>query len=170
MLSKSDTASLRQPVGLEQQLLKDNEMDSEVGQSMLQLLKVMMVTATLLLQTPIESQQSVVTVMQLNVLIPILQDMHSASLCSRHLALSVLSYSKVVKMPAPCCPVLLQPSRQHKAFVKHCVLPRLWSTCTKPQLQIWNAQWCCMLEHLQLRTFAPSHVQLDRPHTVKLSM
>ncbi|KAA6429425.1 MAG: hypothetical protein FRX49_00819 [Trebouxia sp. A1-2] len=39
VLSKSDTASLRQPVGLEQQLLKDNEMDSEVGQSMLQLLK-----------------------------------------------------------------------------------------------------------------------------------
>lgn len=45
VLSKSDTASLRQPVGLEQQLLKDNEMDSEVGQSMLQLLKVATVTA-----------------------------------------------------------------------------------------------------------------------------
>lgn len=41
VLSKSDTASLRQPVGLEQQLLKDNELDSEVGQSMLQLLKVL---------------------------------------------------------------------------------------------------------------------------------
>ena len=40
VLSKSDTASLRQPVGLEQQLLKENDMDSEVGQSMLQLLKV----------------------------------------------------------------------------------------------------------------------------------
>ena len=53
VLSKSDTASLRQPVGLEQQLLKDNEMDSEVGQSMLQLLKVLTFTATLLLQAPI---------------------------------------------------------------------------------------------------------------------
>ena len=42
VLSKSDTASLRQPVGLEQQLLKDKEMDSEVGQSMLQLLKVLL--------------------------------------------------------------------------------------------------------------------------------
>ena len=40
VLSKSDTASLRQPVGLEQQLLTDNDMDTEVGQSMLQLLKV----------------------------------------------------------------------------------------------------------------------------------
>jgi hypothetical protein len=40
-------------VGLEQQLLKDNEMDSEVGQSMLQLLKVLTFTATLLLQAPI---------------------------------------------------------------------------------------------------------------------
>ncbi|DBA94754.1 TPA: hypothetical protein ACH3X1_002302 [Trebouxia sp. C0004] len=39
VLSKSDTASLRQPVGLEQQLLKRSEMDSEVGQSMLQLLR-----------------------------------------------------------------------------------------------------------------------------------
>ena len=37
-LSKSDTA-LRQPVGLEQQLLKKNDLDTEVGQSMLQLLK-----------------------------------------------------------------------------------------------------------------------------------
>lgn len=65
VLSMSDTASLRQPVGLEQQLLKDNDMDSEVGQSMLQLLKVMSVTATLLLQAPIKSEQTVVTVMQL---------------------------------------------------------------------------------------------------------
>ena len=31
---------LRQPVGLEQQLLKDEALDSEVGQSMLQLLQV----------------------------------------------------------------------------------------------------------------------------------
>ena len=46
VLSKSDTASLRQPVGLEQQLLKDNEMDSEVGQSMLQLLKVLLSVLT----------------------------------------------------------------------------------------------------------------------------
>lgn len=37
-LSKSDT-DLRQPVGLEQQLLKRNDLDTEVGQSMLQLLK-----------------------------------------------------------------------------------------------------------------------------------
>jgi len=39
ILSKSDT-DLRQPVGLADQLLKDNEMDTEVGKSMLQLLKV----------------------------------------------------------------------------------------------------------------------------------
>ena len=39
VLSKSDT-DLRLPVGLEQQLLKDNDLDTEVGQSMLQLLRV----------------------------------------------------------------------------------------------------------------------------------
>ena len=41
ILSKSDT-DLRQPVGLEKQLLKDNDMDSDVAKSMLQLLKVLL--------------------------------------------------------------------------------------------------------------------------------
>lgn len=41
ILSKSDT-DLRQPVGLETQLLKDNDMDSDVAKSMLQLLKVLL--------------------------------------------------------------------------------------------------------------------------------
>ena len=39
MLSESDT-NLRQPIELENQLLKHMTMDSEVGQSMLQLLQV----------------------------------------------------------------------------------------------------------------------------------
>ena len=39
ILSESDT-NLRQPVGLESQLLQDNHMDSDVGKSMLQLLQV----------------------------------------------------------------------------------------------------------------------------------
>ncbi len=39
ILSESDT-NLRQPVELENQLLKHMTMDSEVGQSMLQLLQV----------------------------------------------------------------------------------------------------------------------------------
>ena len=39
ILSESNT-DLRQPVGLEEQLLKDEALDSEVGQSMLQLLQV----------------------------------------------------------------------------------------------------------------------------------
>lgn len=39
ILSESNT-DLRQPVGLEAQLLKDEALDSEVGQSMLQLLQV----------------------------------------------------------------------------------------------------------------------------------
>ena len=39
ILSESNT-DLRQPVGLEMQLLKDEALDSEVGQSMLQLLQV----------------------------------------------------------------------------------------------------------------------------------
>lgn len=39
VLSKSDT-NLRQPIELENQLLKHMTMDSEVGQSMLQLLQV----------------------------------------------------------------------------------------------------------------------------------
>ncbi len=39
ILSESDT-NLRQPVGMENQLLKDNAMDSDVAQSMLQLLQV----------------------------------------------------------------------------------------------------------------------------------
>ena len=43
ILSKSDT-DLRQPVGLEKQLLKDNDMDSDVAKSMLQLLKVLLNT------------------------------------------------------------------------------------------------------------------------------
>ncbi len=38
ILSKSDT-DLRQPVGLEQQLMADNRLDSVVGMSMLQLLQ-----------------------------------------------------------------------------------------------------------------------------------
>lgn len=42
ILSKSDT-DLRQPVALETQLLKDNDMDSDVAKSMLQLLKVLLV-------------------------------------------------------------------------------------------------------------------------------
>ena len=41
ILSKSDT-DLRQPVGLEKQLLKDNDLDSDVAKSMLQLLKVLL--------------------------------------------------------------------------------------------------------------------------------
>ena len=41
ILSKSDT-DLRLPVGLETQLLKDNDMDSDVAKSMLQLLKVLL--------------------------------------------------------------------------------------------------------------------------------
>lgn len=41
ILSESNT-DLRQPVGLEEQLLKDEALDSEVGQSMLQLLQVNM--------------------------------------------------------------------------------------------------------------------------------
>lgn len=40
ILSESNT-DLRQPVGLEEQLLKDEALDSEVGQSMLQLLQVL---------------------------------------------------------------------------------------------------------------------------------
>ncbi len=39
ILSESNI-DLRQPVGLEEQLLKDDVLDSEVGQSMLQLLQV----------------------------------------------------------------------------------------------------------------------------------
>lgn len=39
ILSESGT-NLRQPVGLESQLLKDKRMDSDVGKSMLQLLQV----------------------------------------------------------------------------------------------------------------------------------
>ena len=39
ILNESDT-NLRQPVGLEKQLLKHMTLDSEVGQSMLQLLQV----------------------------------------------------------------------------------------------------------------------------------
>ncbi len=39
ILSESNI-DLRQPVGLEEQLLKDDALDSEVGQSMLQLLQV----------------------------------------------------------------------------------------------------------------------------------
>ena len=39
ILSESNN-DLRQPVGLEEQLLKDDVLDSEVGQSMLQLLQV----------------------------------------------------------------------------------------------------------------------------------
>ncbi len=39
ILSESDT-NLRQPVGLEDQLLQARSIDSEVGQSMLQLLQV----------------------------------------------------------------------------------------------------------------------------------
>lgn len=38
ILSKSDT-DLRQPVGLKQQLMADNRLDSVVGMSMLQLLQ-----------------------------------------------------------------------------------------------------------------------------------
>ena len=41
ILSESNT-DLRQPVGLEEQLLKDDALDSEVGQSMLQLLQVLL--------------------------------------------------------------------------------------------------------------------------------
>lgn len=41
ILSESNT-DLRQPVGLEEQLLKDEALDSEVGQSMLQLLQVLL--------------------------------------------------------------------------------------------------------------------------------
>ena len=40
ILSESNI-DLRQPVGLEEQLLKDEALDSEVGQSMLQLLQVL---------------------------------------------------------------------------------------------------------------------------------
>ena len=40
ILSESNI-DLRQPVGLEEQLLKDDVLDSEVGQSMLQLLQVL---------------------------------------------------------------------------------------------------------------------------------
>ena len=39
LLRESDT-DLRQPVALEQQLMKDSQMDSDVGKSMLQLLQV----------------------------------------------------------------------------------------------------------------------------------
>ena len=39
ILSKSDT-QLRQPVGLEEQLMSDTRLDSVVGMSMLQLLQV----------------------------------------------------------------------------------------------------------------------------------
>lgn len=39
ILSESDT-NLRQPVGMENQLLKDSAMDSDVAQSMIQLLQV----------------------------------------------------------------------------------------------------------------------------------
>lgn len=39
ILSESDT-HLRQPVGLETQLLADKDMDDDVGRSMLQLLQV----------------------------------------------------------------------------------------------------------------------------------
>ena len=39
-LLKVSNTDLRQPVGLEEQLLKDDAMDTEVGQSMLQLLQV----------------------------------------------------------------------------------------------------------------------------------
>ena len=41
MLSKSDT-QLRQPVGLEEQLMSDTRLDSIVGMSMLQLLQVIL--------------------------------------------------------------------------------------------------------------------------------
>ena len=43
ILSESNT-DLRQPVALEKQLLKDEALDSEVGQSMLQLLQVSIAT------------------------------------------------------------------------------------------------------------------------------
>ena len=134
VLSMSDTASLRQPVGLEQQLLKDNDMDSEVGQSMLQLLKVMSVTATLLLQAyqiRTDCSDSHAADRPYSQNHPTLQDVHSASLHSRHPPRPVSSYSNV-EMPSPCCLILLQPSRKHNAFVKHCALPGLWSTCTRP--------------------------------------
>ena len=39
-LLKVSNTDMRQPVGLEEQLLKDDAMDTEVGQSMLQLLQV----------------------------------------------------------------------------------------------------------------------------------
>ncbi len=53
ILSESNI-DLRQPVGLEEQLLKDDVLDTEVGQSMLQLLQVrtdMRITSCLLLFT-----------------------------------------------------------------------------------------------------------------------
>ena len=46
MLSESGT-NLRQPVGLENQLLKNQRMDSDVGKSMLQLLQVLLLALAL---------------------------------------------------------------------------------------------------------------------------
>ena len=43
ILSESDT-DLRQPVGLEKQLLQGQSLDEDVGQSMLQLLQVSLMT------------------------------------------------------------------------------------------------------------------------------
>ena len=51
ILSESDT-NLRQPVALEKQLLIDVDMDSEVGQSMLQLLQVLLILPTQASQPP----------------------------------------------------------------------------------------------------------------------
>lgn len=114
VLSKSDTASLRQPVGLEQQLLKDNEMDSEVGQSMLQLLKVLTATATLLLQAPVESQQTVVTVIQLTVIIHRIT--LSCRMCIEHHPQQAPSKATVVILEAGqnACPMLfhIAPAQQ----------------------------------------------------------
>jgi len=106
VLSKSDTASLRQPVGLEQQLLKDNEMDSEVGQSMLQLLKVTSVTATLLLQAPIKSSQTAVTVMQLAALISRITP--SCRMCIQHhsTAGTLHHQCRLLKTGQNACPML----------------------------------------------------------------
>ena len=114
VLSKSDTASLRQPVGLEQQLLKDNEMDSEVGQSMLQLLKVKTVPAPLLLQTPIKSQQPVVTVMQLTVLIDRIT--LSCRICIQHHCAAGTLHCQCchIQKPSNCLPMLsrIAPAQQ----------------------------------------------------------
>ena len=47
MLTESNT-DLRQPVGLESQLLKESSMDNEVGMSMLQLLTVRLLSTCLI--------------------------------------------------------------------------------------------------------------------------